>query len=501
MPQIYDETHPVDGKVIHIEPATRLEGHAKIEIFLDDSGNVEDSYFQVVELRGFEEFCKGRPAEEMPRIVTRLCGVCPWPHHMASSAALDQIFDSPPPPTGQKIRELGYCAHMLESHLEHIYALGPAPDFVLGPAADPLKRNVFGVIEAVGLEVGTKVITHRGYAVEIENIVGGKSTHPVFSIPGGSSHPITTEERDRIRTLADKLVEFCEFTLTIVNDVILSNKDYMDIILNTDLYYHNSYHMGMVDENGKLTFWNGKIRVMAPDGSEVALFDGEDYLDHIGEHTVPWSYLKFPYLKKVGWKGLTDGMDSGLYRVAPLSRMNVANGMSTPKAQKVYEEFYGALGAKPVQHSLSFHWARAIEALYAAERLQELANDDDITGDVYRTIGKQITGEGIGVIEAPRGTLFHHYRTDENGIITDLNLLVASAQNYGAMNLDIRNVAKALIKDGQVSNGILNMVEMGFRSYDPCFSCATHAAVGKMPMEISIWGSDGDLVRRITRSS
>jgi F420-non-reducing hydrogenase large subunit len=499
MPQIWDETHKTDKRVIHIEPVTRLEGHAKIDIFLDDDGNVEDTYFQVVELRGFEEFCKGRPAEEMPRIVTRLCGVCPWPHHLASSRVLDKVFDSPPPPAAHKIREMGYCAHMLESHLEHVYALGPAPDFILGPAADPMKRNVFGVIEAVGLETGKKVIMHRGYAVEVENIVGGKSTHPVFSIPGGVSRPMKQEQVDRIRELADKLVDFCEFTLTVVDDVILSNKDYMDIILNKDLFYHNSYHMGMIDRNRKLSFYGGKMVIMDPEGNRIDEFSEEEYLDYVAEHPVPWSYLKFPYLKKVGWKGLTDGKESGLYRVAPLSRLNVADGMATPKAQKAYEQLFAALGDKPVQNSLAFHWARAIECLYSAERLQELANDREIMSKDYRTIGKKIIGEGVGIVEAPRGTLFHHYKTDDRGLITDLNLLVASAQNYGAMNIDIRNVARALIKEGQISNGILNMVEMGFRSYDPCFSCATHAAIGQMPIELVIHDSDGKETRRITR--
>jgi len=500
MPEIWDKTHKTDERVIHIEPVTRLEGHAKIEIFLDEKGNVEDTYFQVVELRGFEEFCKGRPAEEMPRIVTRLCGVCPWPHHLASSTAMDQIFDAPPPPRALMIRELGYCAHMLESHLEHVYALGPAPDFVLGPAADPMKRNVFGVIEAVGLDVGKTVIAHRGYAVEIEEIVGGKSTHPVFSIPGGVSQPITPEKRERIRELAHKLVDFCEFTLTVVDDVILSNKDYMDIILNQDLYYHNSYHMGMVDENDMLTFYRGKLKIMAPDGSIVGSFEGNEYQDYVAEHTVPWSYLKFPYLRKVGWKGLTDGKDSGLYRVAPLSRLNVANGIPTPKAQAAYERFFDTLGGKkPVQNSLTFHWARAIECLYSAERLVELVEDDAIMSGDFRTLGRGVTGEGIGVVEAPRGTLFHHYKTDEQGVLTDVNLVVASAQNYGAMNLDIRNVAKTLIKEGQISGGLLNMVEMGFRSYDPCFSCATHAAIGQMPMEIVIHDASGEEIRKITR--
>jgi F420-non-reducing hydrogenase large subunit len=499
MPEIWDKTHKTNKKHIQIEPVTRLEGHAQIDIFLDRDGNVEDTYFQVVELRGFEEFCKGRPAEEIPRIVTRLCGVCPWPHHLASSTALDKLFDAPPPKPALKIRELGYCAHILESHLEHIYALGPAPDFVLGPAANPKKRNVFGVIEAVGLEVGKKVITHRGYAVEIENIIGGKSTHPVFSLPGGTSHCVTPEQRARIKTLADSLVDFCEFTLQLIHDLILANKTYMDIILNQDLYYHRSYHMGMVDEDNRFTFYGGQLRIMDQEGREVAKFPDEAYLDYIAERPVPWSFLKFPYLKKVGWKGLTDGKESGLYRVAPLSRLNVSEGFKTPKAQRAYEAFFKALGEKPVQNSLAFHWARAIECLYAAERLQELAMDDDILSQDHRTICRNVIGEGVGVIEAPRGTLFHHYKTDQNGIITDLNLLVASAQNYGAMNIDIKNVARQLIKNGEISNGILNMVEMGFRSYDPCFSCATHAAIGKMPMEITLFDHKKEAIKRISR--
>ena len=343
------------------------------------------------------------------------------------------------------------------------------------------------------------MIKHRGYAVEIENIIGGKSTHPVFSIPGGVSRPMNQEQIDRIRELADKLVEFTEFTLTVVDDVILSNKEYVDIILNKDLYYHNSYHMGMVDEDGKLAFYGGKMRIMDPNGKIVDNFTENQYLDYVAEHTVPWSYLKFPYLKKVGWKGLTDGVDSGLYRVAPLSRMNVADGMATPKAQAAYDRFFETLGQKPVQYSLSFHWARAIECVYAAERLQQLAHDPEILGKDYRTISTKVAGEGIGIVEAPRGTLFHHYKSDDKGLITDVNLVVASAQNYGAMNLDIRNVARTLIKKGQVSNGILNMVEMGFRSYDPCFSCATHAAIGQMPMEIVIHDHTGEVVNRIKR--
>ncbi|MCX6992519.1 MAG: Ni/Fe hydrogenase subunit alpha [Kiritimatiellaeota bacterium] len=500
MPKIWDEKKKTTARTIHIEPVTRLEGHAKIDIFLDADGNVEDTYFQVVELRGFEEFCKGRPAEEIPRIVTRLCGVCPWPHHLASTLALDQVFAAPPPRAAHKIRELGYCAHMLESHLEHIYALGMAPDFVVGPAADQLKRNVFGVIAELGLDIGTKVIKHRSYAVEIEDIIGGKSTHPVFSLPGGVSHPVTREERKRIQELAGKLVDFCEFTIAAADKIVMANPEYVAIILNKDLYYHRSYHMGMVDADGRFTFYGGRLKIMDPDGKYVADFEGKDYLAYIAEHPVPWSYLKFPYLRQVGWKGLVDGKASGMYRVAPLARLNVCNGMATPKAQQAYKHFMKRFGPKPVQHSLTYHLARAVEALYAAERLQELAADDEILSRNYRTISKQVVGEGVGVVEAPRGTLFHHYKTDANGMMTDLNLLVASAQNYGAMNMDVRNVAKTLIKNGMVSDGIFNMVEMAFRAYDPCFSCATHAAIGQMPMQIVLRDNTGAEIRHITRS-
>ena len=493
-------------RTIHIEPVTRLEGHAKIDIFLNEQGNVEDTYFQVVELRGFEEFCKGRPAEEIPRIVTRLCGVCPWPHHLASTLALDRVFGAEPPPAAHKIRELGYCAHMLESHLEHFFVLGMAPDFVVGPKAHPLQRNILGVIAKVGMELGAQVIQHRAYAVEIENIIGGKSTHPVFSLPGGVSHTITADQRKRIRELAVKLVPFCETVLGLVDKVILSNPDYMALLTDKNMYYHNSYHMGMTDEKGRLAFYGGKLKVMDQEGKYIAEFEGKDYLSYVAEQPVEWSYLKFPYLKQIGWKGLVDGKESGLYRVAPLSRLNVAGGMATPKAQQAYENFFGTLGTKPggalgkpVQNSLAYHWARAIEALYAAERLCELAGDGEILSKKVRTLCRKVEGEGVGVIEAPRGTLFHHYKTDANGMMTDLNLIVATSQNYGAMNIDVRNVARALIRDGKVDEGILNMVEMAFRSYDPCFSCATHAALGRMPMQISIRDSRGLEIKHLSR--
>ncbi len=485
-------------RTITIAPVTRLEGHAKITIFLDESGNVEDAYFQVVELRGFEEFCKGRPVEEMPRLVTRLCGVCPWAHHIASSKAVDEVFGVEPPRTGKMLREMGYCAHFLESHLEHIYALGPAPDFIVGPTADPAKRNLFGVIEKVGLEVGKKVIKNRAYAVEIENILGGKSTHPVYGIPGGVSHPITEEQRQKILEMGRSLVDFCLFTLDIVHKYILENKEYLELILDKNVYYHETNYIGLVDENNRVNFYDGKFRVVSPDGKEIAKFGPYEYLDYIGEHVEPWSYLKFPYLKSLGWKGLVDGPESGVMRSAPLGRLNAADGMATPRAQEEYERFFETLGGKPVHYTLTYHWARAIEALYAAERLVELAEDPEITSPHVRNIPEGIKGEGIAFVAAPRGSLIHHYEADENGLITRLNLIVATAFNNAAMCMSVKKAAQALVKGFEVDEGKLNMVEMAFRAYDPCFSCATHF-VGETPMEIEIYTKEGELLKRITR--
>ncbi len=487
----------MDRKTIEIAPVTRLEGHAKITIFLDDNGNVDDCYFQVVELRGFEEFCKGRPVEELPRLVTRLCGVCPWAHHIASSKAVDNVYGVEPPPTGKMLRELGYCAHFFESHIEHIYALGPAPDFLVGPEADPAKRNLIGVIEKVGLEIGKKVIKNRTYAVKIEDMLGGKSTHPVYGIPGGVSHSITEEQRQEILRMGKSMVDFAMFTLQVIHEHILGNKQYLDIILNKDIYYHQTNYIGLVDDDNQLNFYEGKLRVVNPNGDEIAKFGADEYLDYIAEHVEPWSYLKFPFLKNIGWKGLVDGPDSGIMRSAPVGRLNVIDKIPTPKAQQEYEKYIQTLG-KPVHHTLAYHWARAIEALYAAERLVELAENPEITNPKVRNLPDGITGVGISAIAAPRGSLIHHYESDENGLVTKLNLIVATAFNHGAMCMSIKKAAQALVNGFDVSEGKLNMVEMAFRAYDPCFSCATHF-VGETPMEIYIYSKNGNLFKKMTR--
>lgn len=473
-------------KRISIDPITRLEGHGKIEIFLNDAGNVDRAYLQIPELRGFEKFCEGRPAEEMPRITPRICGVCPESHHLASTKALDAVWQVDPPPAAKKLRELFYSAHIIHSHTAHFYALG-APDFVVGPGADKKDRNILGVIAKVGLETGQEVIKHRSYAQKIQAMIGGKATHPVCGLPGGMSKPITEEERQEIESKALSLVDFAEVSLQIFRDVVLKNKEYVNLILS-DTYSLNPYSMGMVDENNHLNFYDGMIRITDPEGKEYVKFHASEYNNHFAEHVEPWSYLKFPYLKNVGWKGLVDGIQSGLVWVGSLGRLNAVEGMATTRANKAYEEMFSTLGGKPGKSVLAFHWARLIELMYNAERLLELSQDPEITSANIRTIPTKTPTEGIGIVEAPRGTLMHHYLTDERGMIKKANLVVASGHSYGAMNMSVNKAAQGLIKDGKVDDAAKNMVEMAFRAYDPCFGCATHT-LGKLPLVMGVYDS------------
>jgi F420-non-reducing hydrogenase large subunit len=483
---------------ITIDPITRLEGHGKIEIFLDEQGNVDKAFLQIPELRGFEQFAVGRPAEEMPRITPRICGVCPTAHHMASTKTLDDLYKVEPTPAARKIRELIYNTFMLEDHTLHFFFLG-GPDFVVGPQAPAAERNILGVIGKVGLEIGKKVIEIRKQCRDIINYLCGKVIHPVCGLPGGVSKGLTEEDRKKFLEIAKAGVEFAQFALKIFDDVVLKNKEYVDIITG-DIYFHRTYYMGLVDKNNKVNFYDGYIRVVDPNGKEFAKFKCQDYLNHVSEHVEPWSYIKFPYLKKVGWKGFVDGEDSGIYRVAPLARLNASDGMATPLAQEAYEKMYETLGGKPVHHTLAFHWARLIEALQAAERMVELLEDKEITDPNIRNIPTETPKEGIGVVEAPRGTLIHHYKTDEKGIITEANLIVATVNNAAAINMSIGKAAKSLIKNGNVSEGLLNMVEMAFRPYDPCHACATHSLPGDMPLIVNIYDANKELVHQIKRN-
>ncbi len=483
-------------KTITISPITRLEGHGKIEIFLNEKGNVENAYFQVPELRGFERFCEGRKAEDLPLITPRICGVCPVAHHFASTKALDAAFNVDPPSAAKKLRELMYSGYMVYDHTLHFYFLG-APDFVVGPDAPPSERNILGVIKKVGIDIAKEVIKHRAYGQRITAIIGGKATHPVCGLPGGISKPITEEERQEIEKMAESSVEFAKFSLKLFDDVVMKNKNYVDMILS-DAYTLKTHYMGLVDENNRVNFYDGKVRVVDPSGKEFLKFAPHEYLDVIEEHVEPWSYVKYPYLKKVGWKGFVGGPDSGIYRVGPLGRLNASEGMATPLAEQEYKRMYETLGGKPVHSTLAFHWARLIELLYAAERCLELSRDDEITSkDVRNKPGSP--GEGVGIIEAARGTLIHHYTLDEEALVRRVNLIVATTNNSPAICMSIRDAAKALIQGENVSEGILNKVEMAFRAYDPCLACATHFAVGQMPLEINIYDHSRKLLETLGR--
>jgi len=482
---------------ITIDPITRLEGHGKISIFLDDGGAVEDCYFQIPELRGFEQFVVGRPIEELPRIVTRICGVCPASHHLASAKAVDGCFNNEVAPLAHKLRDMYYNAHYIHSHTAHFYALA-APDFVLGPDADPAVRNILGVVAKVGLEIGGQVIRVRGLAQEIQRIIGGRNTQDIWCMPGGVAKRLKEEELEQIKPWVGELYDFTQFSLQLFRDVVLANPTYVDLILNGP-YTLDVQNMGLVDQNNAPNFYDGKIRVVDFEGKEIHKYEAKDYAEYVAEHVEPWSYLKFPYLKKRGWKGFAEGIDSSVYCATPLARLNVADRMATPKAQEAFEAMYGTLGAHPCRALLAQHWARLVEMVQNAETLQRYCDDSEITGEQVRVIPRKITGEGFGVVEAMRGTLTHHYTCDEHGICTSANLIVGTTNNNAPIQMVTKKVAQALIKPGvEPDQGILNMVEMGFRAFDPCYSCATHS-LGQMPLEAVIY-KGGELRKVIKRN-
>jgi len=483
-------------KEIQINPITRLEGHGNISIFLNNTGEVENAYLKIPELRGFEQFCVGRRAELMPILTTRICGVCPVAHHFASAKALDAAFNVEPPPAAKKLRELMYAAYFIYDHILHFYYLG-GPDFVVGPDAPPEKRNILGVIEKAGLDVGKEVIKHRAYGQKMTELIGGKATHPVCGLPGGVSKPLSKENRAEIERMAESTVKFAQFSLKLFHDIVLGNTKYVDLI-KSQSYTLKTYYMGLVDKNNKVNFYDGKVRVVDQKAEEFLKFEPQEYLNHVTEHVEEWSYSKMPYLKKIGWKGLVDGADSGIYRVGPLGRLNASEGMATPLAQAEYELMYKTLGGKPVHSTLAFHWARLIELLYASEHAVELSKDPEITSTNVRNKPSR-PNEGVGIVEAARGTLIHHYILDKDALVEDVNLIVATTNNSAAIDISIRDAAKQLIHGDNVNQGLLNMVEMAFRAYDPCLACATHFAVGLMPLQVSVYDHNRKLLKNFVR--
>jgi F420-non-reducing hydrogenase large subunit len=435
----------------------------------------------------------------MPNITNRICGVCPEAHHMASTKALDALFHVDPPPTAKKLREMFYSIFYATDHTTHFYALG-GPDFVMGPDAPVAERNILGVIKKVGMDVAGKVLKMRRDGHHLIKMIGGRPVHPNWGLPGGVSRGINEEQREEIEALGRDAIEFAKFSLQLFNDVVLGNPDYVSLITG-GIFTHETYNMGTVDENNLINFYDGMIRVVGPDGKEFAKYDAKDYQEHIAERVEPWSYLKFPYLKKVGWKGFEDGMDSGVYKATPLSRLNAADGMATPLAQAEYERMFDTLGGKPVNHTLATHWARLVELLYAAERWVELSTDSEITGEEFRVLPTETPDEGVGSVEAPRGTLTHHYWTDERGILTKVNLIVGTTNNNAAINMSVKKAAQGLItKDVEIKESLLNTIEMAYRAYDPCMACATHTLPGQMPLEVTLRAPDGEVIKQLAQN-
>jgi F420-non-reducing hydrogenase large subunit len=486
-----------------IDPITRLEGHGKIEIFLDDQGDVEKTYFQVPELRGFEAFCVGRPVEEMPTLTNRICGVCPEAHHLAAAKAADAVYGVDPPRPAKLLRELLYCAFYVTDHTTHFYALG-GPDVILGPDTPVADRNILGVIRKVGLEFGSRVIDTRRGGHRVIELIGGRRIHPCTSVPGGLTKGITADERDEIETIARSMLDFADASLDMF-DQIVTDGPTRELVLG-DLFRHETYYSGLVDDAGRVALYDGRINVVAPDGATLGSYAPAEYRDWIAEHIEPWTYLTFPYLRRVGWKGFVDGKDSGVYCVGPLGRLNAATGMATPRAQAAYERYFATLapaanGHRQLVHQRgASHWARLIEMLYAAERMLELVADPEISSDNIRAVPTEPPTEGVGTVEAPRGTLTHHYWTDERGILTRVNLIVGTTNNHAPIAMSIDRAARGLIRSGVViDNGLLDRIEMAFRSYDPCFGCATHSLPGHMPLEVTIrdvHGATVDVLRR-----
>jgi F420-non-reducing hydrogenase large subunit len=483
---------------ITIDPVTRLEGHGRIEVLLDEQGNAEAAFLQVPELRGFERFCVGRPAEEMPRLTAHVCGVCPAAHHIASVRALDALYAAAPPPAARRIQALYYNLFLFEDHLLHYWYLG-GPDLHVGPSAPAPMRNVLGVVARVGQELGARILSVRREARDLMAAIGGRTAHPVFALPGGISRPLDPATLARAREAGPRLVRFAEDTLESFRRTVLADAGWADA-MGSEVFRVRCHSMGMVDGEGRLAFLDGRIRVVDPEGAEVARFDPEAWLDHLAERVEPWTYAKLTFLVAKGWKGFEEGPDSGLYRVGPLARLNVATAMATPGAERERQRLFDALGW-PAHQTLAYHWARLVEALQAAETVQLLAEDPLLASREVRRVPAPLAGprEGVGAVEAPRGTLLHHYAADADGILTAVNLVVASQHNAAAAQISVHKAARALVRDGRADEGLLNLLEMAYRAYDPCNACASHALPGELPLVVTLRDGDGAVRQVLSR--
>jgi NAD-reducing hydrogenase large subunit len=469
---------------ITIEPVTRIEGHAKVTIHMKDDNTVDHAYMHVNEFRGFEKFCEGRLYFEMPQITPRICGICPVSHHLAAAKASDALTGQTPPRPASLLRELMHMGQIVQSHGMHFFELA-GPDLLLGFDAAPEIRNVVGLIGA-NPELTVKAVQLRKFGQEIIKTLGGRKLHPVFAVPGGVNKALTMQERDSILQGVDTAVETLQLGIQIMKDWAAKNME--DI--NKFAVFPTGYFGLTTPENG-LELYDGDIRLISREGKELERFQVANYLDHIAEHVEPWSYLKFPYYKKLGYP-------DGVYRVGPLGRLNLAEKIDTPLANEELKAFKKLNNGKMVENTLYYHYARLIEALFATERARVLCEDKDITSTDILNTRKNYTGHGVGVLEAPRGTLIHDYTADENGKLLKVNLIVSTGHNNWAMTNAVDSVAKTYVKGPDVSEGMLNRVEAAIRAYDPCLSCSTHA-VGQMPIQVDFIAPDGTMIKTLKR--
>jgi len=470
-------------RTIEIRPITRIEGHGRVTLHLDEKGNVSRAHFNVTQLRGFEKFCEGRVFWEMPIITARICGICPVSHHLASAKAGDAILGVEIPPTAKLLRQLMHMAQFVQSHALHFFHLA-SPDLLFGMDAEPATRNVIGLIGA-NPELAKKAVWLRGFGQAIIETLGTKKVHPIFAIPGGVNAALSAKDRDEILSKVDEAIAIYQTGLAIIKDFQSKQKELMASFASFP-----SAYLGTVDPHGNLEIYDGRLRLL--DAKGFVLEDqvpGSDYLSLIEERVEDWSYMKFPCYKKMGYPG-------GIYRVGPLARLNVVDGITTPLASQEFQEFKKLGNGGMVEGSLYFHYARLIEGLYAVEMIKELLQHDEICSTEIRVSSSKYNEEGIGVIEAPRGTLFHHYWVDASGAIRKVNIIVATQNNNLAMNRAIYLVARDYVQADKLTEGMLNRVEVAIRCYDPCLSCATHA-LGQMPLEIVIYNSKGGVVERL----
>lgn len=483
---------------VSIDPITRLEGHGRIDLYLDDAGNCQEALLVIPELRGFEKFLEGRPVEELPLITQRICGVCPEAHHAAAAKACDAVYGVEIPEAAELVRRLQYNAFTAGDHATHFFALG-GPDFIVGPDAPAAERNILGVAQKVGLELAGRVIRMRKEGHEVAELLGGRRIHPVDMIPGGISQAVTEEKAVRLREIGAYMVEFALEANRLFTDVVLTDPVSRAMITSEE-YTSRTNYLALVNDDNQPDPYDGKVRIVDPDGNEIVKYEPKDYLEHFSERVEPWTYLKLPYLKSLGWHGVSADAAAAIVRTGPLGTLNAADSMQTPYAQEAYERFTAAFRGKPVHQTLAYHWARLIEMLQAAELVAQYAADERLTSPDVRTVPGKATGEGVGTVEAPRGLLTHHYKTDDDGIVEKVNMIVGTTYNYPAIQMSVQKAAQGLVRSGtELTEPLMNRIEMAFRAYDPCFGCATHAMPGSGPLEVRAYGPGGELLDSMYR--